>query len=463
MSVIAPFLSASQYTAISRTLVCGATGPVGPTGPNSGSTGNTGSTGSTGPTGPPGTPGTNGITTGAILYFGLTGNTQIGNTLPLDSPITFTLPSGGSGANAFYPSYYTGYFNEVAALTTPVQIGHFLTSPGDLPTTIPGGTWTFTVSYYACDPASNINPNYPSSGLDSYVYATIQLIDTITPTNYQLITTPPTFVGGNGIPNQSGTTTLSSNFQGVTLTNSANTYLQIIFYAYLAPSAAPSTNPAFQFWTNGDSVSNVITSLPQAPGLPGPTGSTGSTGATGPLGPTGNTGSTGSTGPQGPQGPAGTNGTNGQGAIGTPNQIAFYGPGGVATGSPNLTANPQIGSLFLPLGNVNIVWNAPVSVSDNGVYAVVLNLQLLGTGKYIATAIGNYGNRFQAQMFFYSAASDGGSYQHGYGAKMNNNAGISGVDALDFQIDNVSGNLGVSWGDDPGAPAVNLQVIVWKL
>jgi len=357
MSVITPFLSASQYTAISRSTICGATGPVGPTGPNSGYTGNTGPTGATGPQGP------NGITTGAMLYFGLTGNSNIGGPpIPTTSPITFTLPSGGTGANALYPSYYIGYFNEVAtAGSTPLRVGEFITSLGALPTTIPGGTWTFTVSYYACTPGSNINPNYPSVGIDSYLYATIQLIDTITPTSYQLITTPPVFVGGNGIPNQGGTTTFSSNFQGVTLTNSANTYLEINFYAYLAPSASP-TSGAFQFWTNGDSVSNIITSLPQAPGLPGPTGTTGSTGSTGSTGPIGPTGNTGPIGPQGPQGAAGT---NGQGAVGTPNQIAFYGPSGVATGSPNLTTDGSGAILtnLLKIKNISVFSGAVVYTS----------------------------------------------------------------------------------------------------
>jgi len=55
-----PFLSASQYTAQSRTTVCGttgATGAIGPTGPagqasNTGATGYTGSTGPIGPIGP---------------------------------------------------------------------------------------------------------------------------------------------------------------------------------------------------------------------------------------------------------------------------------------------------------------------------------------------------------------------------------------------------------------------------
>jgi hypothetical protein len=55
-----PFLSASQYTAQSRSTVCGTTGPVGPIGPtgpagvstNTGATGYTGNTGPVGPTGP---------------------------------------------------------------------------------------------------------------------------------------------------------------------------------------------------------------------------------------------------------------------------------------------------------------------------------------------------------------------------------------------------------------------------
>lgn len=61
-----PFLSASEFTAQSRNLVCGLTGPTGPSGG-----GGAGSTGTTGPTGPTGTPGTNGVN-------GVTGPTGAG-------------------------------------------------------------------------------------------------------------------------------------------------------------------------------------------------------------------------------------------------------------------------------------------------------------------------------------------------------------------------------------------------
>ena len=183
LSLQTPFLSASQYTAVSRSLVCGATGPQGATGSNSGYTGSTGAPGSTGPTGPAGTPGTNGITTGAILYFGLSGNTQAGNNIPIGT-IDSTLPSGGESSNSLYPLSnppYNGYFNELTVPANPnpaSMIGRFQSVPGFLPVTIPGGTWTFSISYYACNPgsASVIPPNLPSTGRDSYVYVTIELL-----------------------------------------------------------------------------------------------------------------------------------------------------------------------------------------------------------------------------------------------------------------------------------------------
>ena len=65
-----PFLSASEYTAQARSIVCGATGPTGPTGP-------TGMTGATGEKGDPGIPGSAGApgSTGATGATGATGPT----------------------------------------------------------------------------------------------------------------------------------------------------------------------------------------------------------------------------------------------------------------------------------------------------------------------------------------------------------------------------------------------------
>ena len=322
-------LSASQWLARSK-----ACGPTGPTGPNSGYTGSTGTTGYTGPIGPTGS---NGLSTGKMLYFGLSGNTQAGGTFGTIGDITDTIPTGGSGPNAYYPTF-TGYFNEVTASQSTTLIGIFDGKPGSLTGTIPGGVWTYTVSYYACNPGSNIGA-VTANGLNSTIYSTIQVKGDGT-TIQPVIMSEVHVVPGNS--NQQGTITFSINFPGITIGNVSTAYLEILFYASLLQPA--QTNDVFQFWTNGTSVSNVITALSPPPGPTGPGGSTGYTG------------------------PAGTNGMDGQGAIGTPGQVAFYGPGGGATGSSNFTFLSNIlttPSLGIDYFNLNSSISGNYSLSSN--------------------------------------------------------------------------------------------------
>jgi hypothetical protein len=286
-----PFLSASEYTAQSRTIVCGLTGPTGPnngvpgatgsTGPqgpsgspgSQGNTGSTGSTGSTGATGPQGPAGTNGISTGAILYFNLADNTLNYAGSPTGS-ITSTFQNSGGGVNTYYNSY-NGYFNEATGSQAVTPIGVFQSPANFLPTSIPGGVWNFTVSYYACNPgAEPVVSNLPSTGIESQLYANVTIIndgvhDT---TSSQIITIP---AGAD----QNGTTSISMNFPGDTVTNIATAQLQITFYAQLDQS--PNSGDVFQFWTNGNSVSSVVTSLPPSFGPTGPQGPQGIAGPTG--------------------------------------------------------------------------------------------------------------------------------------------------------------------------------------
>ena len=121
-----PFLSASEYTAQSRQIVCGATGkkgdtgetgPMGMTGPlgltgplgptgltgNSGPTGpigHTGGTGITGFTGPLGPTGTSGVPAGMIMNYA-------GNTIPSG----WLVCDGKSYSTATYPSLYAAISN----------------------------------------------------------------------------------------------------------------------------------------------------------------------------------------------------------------------------------------------------------------------------------------------------------------------------------------------------------------
>ena len=91
-----PFLSASEYTAQSRQIVCGATGKKGDTG-LTGPMGETGPLGMTGPLGPTGLTGITGMT-GTIGHTGITGMT--GFTGPLGPTGTSGVPVGAVTAYA---------------------------------------------------------------------------------------------------------------------------------------------------------------------------------------------------------------------------------------------------------------------------------------------------------------------------------------------------------------------------
>jgi hypothetical protein len=295
-AIIRPTFTASEYTAQARSIVCGVTGP---TGPNNGVTGSTGSTGPTGPTGPigpsgpqgasgstgstgpMGPSGTNGISTGAILYFNLSDNTLNYSGSPVGT-ITNTFTNVGSSTNPYYTAQlYNGFFNETIPISSNSAklISRFESAANFLPATIPGGVWNFTVSYYACNPGAGESPNYPTSGIDSQLYATVTIINDGVTVHDTISSQVDTVLGA---PDQVGSIAISLNYPGDIVTNVLTAQLQISFYALV--KTGPSAGDVFQFWTNGDSVSNVVTSLPPAIGPQGIQGSTGPIGPTGPSG-----------------------------------------------------------------------------------------------------------------------------------------------------------------------------------
>ncbi len=156
------FLSASQYTAQARSIVCGATGPVGPVGPQ-GFTGTTGSTGAQGPTGNDGPQGNTGDTgpqgntgatgeTGATGPQGIPGTNGTNGTNGIDGA---TGPQGPTGSSGIIPTW--GF-----RLTTSggesgfFQIERGTNAKGDVPT---GSLLEW--------PDTQIIPSlYPTSGLD---------------------------------------------------------------------------------------------------------------------------------------------------------------------------------------------------------------------------------------------------------------------------------------------------------
>lgn len=303
-----PFLSASEYTSRTRNIACSSTGATGPQGP----------------VGPQGPQGAAGLSTGAIYYFKLSqaaGSTLSAPMTPSNIGAMSMIPGPVSATNTYYNTspQYQGYFTQVSGPSSaPVLISEFRTLSG-FPgvTNIPAGVWTFYVNAYSFTKQSPATTPPPlSAAVGSNIYVKL----------FSYNGSSETLIGTSG--NTSFTGLLDNTPIPLTLNvpstsiNSTDT-LRVRFY--MTPSVA--SGDAVEFWTEGDSVSYVVTTLAPAAGPTGPAGSTGSTGFTGPQGPAGQNGingdpgQKGDTGYTGPQGPAGTNGTNGstgaQGPTGT--------------------------------------------------------------------------------------------------------------------------------------------------
>jgi len=280
-------LAASDYI-IQRKLnntLCGATGPPGPTGP----------------TGP------QGISTGAI-YYNLIGNSSGPQSATTDY-ILSKVPGVNppiTNPNPAYGGIYSGYFTEVVGPSSggDTLIAQFTTAAGTTnPGIIPSGTWNFSIDVYnsvQSGATTNATP-VPTVGVTSQIYVNIAIlkIDTSIIQIASNINRAVTFDGiSDNIVNFSVTIP-----DGVVL--SLTDRIRISFYI-VGPIAAGNVA---QFWTEGTSISQEITTFSPQQGPTGPTGATGATGPTGPTGPTGATGPTGLTGlvgpggPQGPQGP----------------------------------------------------------------------------------------------------------------------------------------------------------------
>jgi len=309
------FLSASNITALKRERLtslgiatCGPTGIVGPTG----------NSGLTGATGPPGTPGN---LSGLLYYF------HVANP-PAQNP-----GLGASGASGFMDNtardgpdggvtgtdgvVYNGYFSAITppALTPgPVLLASLKTGAGDPGLSlISKGTWGFSTQIYSYD-FTTISA--PTGIVGIPVRIRVDLYGA-TGGGRSLIATN----AGFEYPLLNGYSDLVQNIN-ITIVNDvmipspASTYLEVEFWVLAGAIVTPvpanfSVSQRIEFWTNGNSTSQVVSSLPppQGPsgstGSTGPIGPTGVTGSTGPIGPTGPgiTGSTGVTGPVGPTGP----------------------------------------------------------------------------------------------------------------------------------------------------------------
>jgi hypothetical protein len=344
-----PSVTYSQYLNLINNPRCGFTGTAGPSGP----------TGPTGPAGPPG------ISSGLELYFYTESN--IGPTVPQPQPnvdfvngffVMRTFPGSGPGLPPGNPLQSTknGYF---ASFTNT----KFVPNPGAYPTysstltslqysqldnvlaqfnypltginVIPAGSWTFSVSLYSWNTSTPAtipayvfaNIYYYNSNANTYKLISNTGVDTrIGITNSYSLNVPYIFTVN--IPNPQHVTTPANDF----------IYVQFVVSAKDASDGQYnfSTNQQVEFWTEGEFVSQVVTSISQA----------GYTGGAGPTGPTGVQGPTGLQGPTGIQGATGLQGPTGA-------DFAFTGPTGAVlfyngtsvTGDSNFTYSPTTLSL----------------------------------------------------------------------------------------------------------------------
>jgi hypothetical protein len=308
-----PFLSASQYTAQARSLSCGSTGSQGPTG----------STGPSGPSGP------SGIATGRIYYFVISTAavlTDLGNgpqnpaydaysMSPQPGP-TPAAAAPGNPNTAYDGDPYSGFFTEFfePPFNLNVQIGKFRTLPGDPGVSVINpGVWNFTTNIYSFVQAAPTTTatDLPDVQTPTTVYAEIYvrnggvLINGVPAPNGLIASSidRPTTVQGLINDNIQIPVVIPSN---VTISLPLTAQIEVVFMIN-----GTGAGTVQQFWTEGDSISQVVTTIAAQSGPTGPTGSSGSTGPTGASGPPGGAGSPGAPGinglpgPQGPIGPVG--------------------------------------------------------------------------------------------------------------------------------------------------------------
>lgn len=314
-AIVRPTYSASEYTAQARVLVCGTTGY-------------------TGDTGPAGTPGTPGTTNGLILYF----HADDAGSQPPDNYTgqlsMTTSPGAGPGVppgTTLYPTI-NGWYAGITSASTPIPvapglpgtnmylIGTFQTpigQPGQ--SVIPVGTWTLYNNIYSWDPTA-VAGSGPDQNISCQLYVELWKHEgvggeTQIATNAQRLTD----INQPNSLDYVYQTTINVN-SAITINNPITDYVYLKIYVVDNDNPVSvlfsNTNQRIEFWTDGTSVSYVVTSFATAQG------STGYTGHTGYTGDTGNTGPTGPLGPQGPVGPGGPQGIQGStgdtGYSGTP-------------------------------------------------------------------------------------------------------------------------------------------------
>jgi len=376
------FLSASQWTSQKAIIACGSTGAPGSSGP----------AGPQGPTGAPGTNGTNGFSSGKIYYFHAQNPTSTQPALGYTGPFSASAVINNAPENPNYPgSGYLGYFsyiNPVAGTTGPFFLGRFQTSPGDPGVSlIPAGSWNFSIE--AC---SFIKPYTVSSQtIPVGMYANLSVYTNGGVTG---VASSPLIQINNPIAGDN--TPYNFNIQvpsAVTLNNPLTDYFLVDFYTVPALNqgwtgftGGVGKTGQIEFWTDGNSVSQVVTTLspgqgPTGPqgntGVSGPTGSTGSTGPTGRVGPTGSQGPLGPLGPQGPQGQAGSGGNGVTGLNPYASFVTYNTSNGYQTINP---INYNVSPFFPSRAEVNTIvnWTQAPPSTLNGAKSIYCGGSVIG-------------------------------------------------------------------------------------
>jgi len=363
------FLSASQWTSQKAIIACGSTGAPGPEGP-------------VGPQGPTGTPGTNGFSSGLVYYFHAQNPTSTQPALGYTGPYSVNTVINNAPENPNYRGYYSS-INPVAGSTGPLLLGRFQTSPGDPGVSlIPAGSWNFSIEAF-----SFILPDGPSSQIIPVgLYSTLSVFTSGGVTG---VSTSSTILIDNQHVLDNSPYTFSIQVPGsVTLNTPASDYFLVDFFVVPGfnqgwtgfTGAAGGPTGQIQFWTDGNSVSQVVTTLSPGQGPTGSQGNTGATGVTGSTGPSGATGAKGNTGSQGPIGPLGPQGP--QGPAGTPGTIT---PAGTIVMWYGLTATIPAGWILCDgnNGTPNMSGIATVMASGTG---TTVGADTWQTGQYYAAA-----------------------------------------------------------------------------
>lgn len=374
------FLSASQWTSQKAIIACGSTGAPGPDGP----------AGPQGPTGAPGTNGTNGFSSGLVYYFHAQNPTSTQPALGYTGPYSVNTVINDAPENPNYPGTgYRGYYssiNPVAGSTGPLLLGRFQTSPGDPGVSlIPAGSWNFSIEAF-----SFIIPDGPSSQIIPVgLYSTLSVFTSGGVTG---VSTSSTILIDNQHVLDNTPYTFSIQVPGsVTLNTPATDYFLVDFFVVPGfnqgwtgfTGGAGGPTGQIQFWTDGNSVSQVVTSLSPGQGPTGPQGNTGSTGVAGPTGstgPKGNTGSQGPIGPLGPQGPQGQAGSGGNGVTGLNPYASFVTYKG-GDGYQNINPiNYNVSPFFPSRADINTItgWTGAPPSTINGYKSIYCGGSVIG-------------------------------------------------------------------------------------